>query len=188
MHAIVTIIGIIVFGQLAARAAESSKPPVVITAPARLEQRGDWTWLTISDAKNSYELPWALQPHVGSVALEPNRVYTFTIVEEPFHYRFPIPQVARVERDGKVIYDRETCEAHHVKMDRKVVRIDYGLIVPGPGEPTGETEHRLFPHRHEVAFGGCVVMPDSPKTEKVYVCSECKKAYDKWRAENKSSK
>jgi hypothetical protein len=120
MRAIVIIIGIIVLGQLAARAAESSKPPVVITAPARLEQRGDWTWLTISDAKNSYELPWALQPHVGSVALEPNRVYTFTIVEEPFHYRFPIPQVARVERDGKVIYDRETCEAHHVKMDRSL--------------------------------------------------------------------
>ena len=174
-----------VFSQLVASAAEQSNAPVVITAPAKLEQRGDWIYLTISDAKHSYDLPWA--NYAGSVALESNRVYTFTIIEEPFRSGF-IPEVVRVERDGKMIYDREICEVHHIKMYRKEVRIAYGLILPGPGEPTGETEQRLFPHRLEVSFGGCVVSPDSPKTEKVYVCSECKKAYEKWKSKHTKTK
>ena len=178
-----------VFSQLVANAAEQSKARVVITAPAKLEQRGDWIYLTISDARHSYDLPWAMPPHyAGSVTLESNRVYTFTIIEERSRSGFLIPEVVRIERDRKLIYDREICEVHHIKMDRKQVKIEYGLILPGPGEPTGETAQRLFPHRLEVAFGGCVVSPDSPKTEKVYVCRECKKAYEKWKSENKKTK
>jgi hypothetical protein len=189
MRTIVHVILCLVFSQLVADAAEQSNAPVVITAPARLEQRGDWIYLTISDARHSYDLPWAMPPHyAGSVALESNRVYTFTIIEEPSRSGFLLSDVVRVERDGKMIYDREICEVHHIKMDRKEVRIAYGLLVPGPGEPTGDIEQRLFPHRYEVAFGGCVVSPNSPKTDKVYVCSECKKAYEKWKSKNKKTK
>lgn len=149
-------------------------------------------YLTISDAKHSYEFPWGIPPHYnGSVVLESNRVYTFTVIEEPLSLlgvgsSFPV--VVRVERDGKMIYDREVCEVHQIQMERKWVRIVYGLIAPGPGEPSGDTEQRLFPHRREVSFGGCVVSPDSPKTNKVYVCSQCKKAYEKWKTENTKTK
>src|SRR2546423_2544860 len=90
------------FAQLAADAGEKAKSAVVITAPAKLQARGEWIYLTIADGKDNYELPWAMPPHyAGSLALESNRVYTFTVIEEFFQRGISIPQVVRVERDGK---------------------------------------------------------------------------------------
>ena len=167
--------------------AESAKAPVIITAPARLENRDGWTYLIISNSNHSYELPWARPPHFdGDVALQADQVYTFTVIEEPFMRDVLIPHVAKVEQNGRTIYDREVCEVHHAKMERKKVRVVYGLIRPGAGEPSSDTERRLFPHRHEISFGGCDVGSYSPKTEKIYVCDQCKKAYAKWKAENPS--
>lgn len=166
--------------------APSHAAPVVITAPAKFERHDDdWGYLIISDAKNHYEFAWSLAGQSsGRVAPESNRIYTFTIVEEPFRDDLPIPKIVKVERDGKTIYDREVCEVHHTKMKLKKVPIVYGLTGPAPGEPHGNVEYHLFPNRNEFYLGGCSIDDHSPKTEKVYVCGECRKAYEKWKAEH----
>jgi hypothetical protein len=164
---------------------------IFITSPAKMEWRDGWMYLRISDAKHSYEFPWGFPPrysHTGIVSLESNRVYTFTVIEEestliPKHLmltNIPIPRVLRIEDHGKLVWDHEVCEVHKTKMEFKEVSIVYGLIIPGPPAPTPDQELRLFPHRGEVSFGGCAVTLDSPKTESIYVCSECKEAFAWW--------
>ena len=70
-------------------------------------------------------------------------------------------------------------------MERKEVPIVYGYVIREPGAPSGKTAERLFPNRREVSMGGCVFTPGfSPEVDLVYVCSECKNAYEKWEAEN----
>ena len=122
------------FGHFVVGAAEKSAPLTIITAPAKLEPGGEWIYLTISDAKHSYELPCVFRPpYNGPVALESNRVYTFTLMKEPYKTGRLISHVVKVEQDGKMIYDREVCEAHQVKMERTEVKIIYGLIVRDAG-------------------------------------------------------
>lgn len=87
-----------------------------------------------------------------------------------------------------MIYDREVCEVHQVKMELKEVPIFYGSFLPIHGGPSGETAHRLFPHHREYLLGGCVITPGSPETNKVYFCSQCKVAYGKWTKENPQGK
>jgi hypothetical protein len=129
-----------------------------------------------------------MPPHyTGIVPLEADRVYTFTILQERFRRHY-LPEVIRVEQDGRAIYDREICEVHHRTMERKRVRIIYGLIRPGPGSPSAETKRSQFPHHCEVSFGGCVSGPGGPKTERVFLCGECKVAYSAWRAQSVSIK
>jgi len=110
------------------------------------------------------------------------------VAEKPYRSITTIPELRKVEWAGQTIFDIEVCEVHTSKMDYKEVKIAYGLFVPGPDEPSGDTARRLFPHRHEYSFGGCVVSADSPKTEMAYVCSDCKKAYEKWKSENSKTK
>src|SRR5437764_14494579 len=76
------------------------------TAPARLDQRDKWTYLTIADASHRYEMPWEMPPCRAVVPLEAGRMYTFSIVNERFR-RHRIPLVARIEREGQMLYDRE---------------------------------------------------------------------------------
>ena len=180
---------LIVLSCLAVSAADRTAETVVITAKPRFEQRGQFIELVISDTNRNFEIGWGMPPDVRfvPVSLDTNRVYMFTVAQREFH-SISIPELRRVQLDGQTIYDIEVCEIHKTKMEHKEVRIAYGLILPSPGEPTGETAQRLFPHRHEVSFGGCVTKPDSPKTEKVYVCSACKKAYAKWKTENQKTK
>jgi hypothetical protein len=121
------------------------------------------------------------------ISLDTNQFYTFTVAQKPF-YNFTTPELQRVELAGQTIYDIEVCEVHKTRMEHKKVKILYGLIRLAPDEPSADTERRLFPHHREYSFGGCCVTPDSPKTERVYVCSECKKAYEKWKSENKMAK
>ncbi|HMJ65368.1 MAG TPA: hypothetical protein VK615_08445 [Candidatus Binatia bacterium] len=148
-------------------------------------------YLTISNENARYEVYWSYPPNYDRpVVLESNRVYTFTVIGEPINDcpSLVVPRVVRVEKDGKMLYDREICDVHHIRMERKEVPILYGLILPGLGEPGGDTAQRLFPHRYETRLGGCCVTPTSPKTDKVYVCSECKKAYANWNANTKPEK
>ena len=171
-----------------------SEKAVVITCPAQLERRDDWIYLTLTNSQHRYEIPWSMAPHYqGDVALKAGRTYTFTVVEEPSSWAgetqseiaTPRPEVTKVEWKGKVIYDREVCSAHKARMERKEVPIVYGYVIREPGAPSGKTAERLFPNRREVSMGGCVFTPGfSPEVDLVYVCSECKNAYEKWEAEN----
>jgi hypothetical protein len=169
-----------------ARVTPPRTEPVVITAQAKMVPRGDWIYLIIADASHRYELMWAKPPHFSrNIEIEANRVYTFTIVEEKSVWSSLFtPRIAKVEENGLTIYDREVCEVHQIKMERKKVPILYGLFRESPGEPAAQVNHELFPHRHDVVLGGCVVERDSPKTDRIYVCRQCRDAYARWKAEN----
>jgi hypothetical protein len=146
-------------------------------------QDGDFTNLRITDNKRSWDLGWGYHGmSFFPVTLDTNQTYTFTMAEKPFHGS-SIPELRRVLLGGTVLYDREICEVHKKKMVHKEAPIAYGLMLPDPEDPSGEIERRMFPHRYEISFGGCVITPRSPKTEKIYFCSECKKAFAKWRSE-----
>jgi hypothetical protein len=180
---------LIVLGCVVVSAAERAARTVVITAKPRFEQQGRLVNLVISDTNRRFDIGWGMPPYFQFIpaSLDTNRVYTFTVAQKPFH-TFNIPELRRVQLNGQTIYDIEVCEIHKTKMEHKEVRIAYGLIRPGPDEPSGDAETRLFRHRREYSLGGCIVMPDSQKTERVYVCMDCKKAYDKWKTDNKRSK
>src|SRR5438445_12742972 len=62
MKRIVQVLLCFFFGTLAVHAAEKPKPPVVITAPAKLETRDKWVYLIVYDAKPNYAFPCAM-PH-----------------------------------------------------------------------------------------------------------------------------
>jgi hypothetical protein len=160
---------------------------VIITTRPTFADRGQFIYLVLADDKHRYEVAWAMRPKMQfvPVELDTNRVYTFTLHEKPYR-NITIPELLRVQADGQTIYDVEVCEVHKTKMQLKEVRISYGL--PASGTLPTDTERRRFPHCREQVLGGCVISPDGPKTEKIYVCSECKSGYEKWKAEDARTK
>jgi hypothetical protein len=180
---------VVLLGQFTVSAAERTKGAVSITTTPKFEERGQFTYLIIGDAKHSYDVAWAMPPGLSfvPVSIETNRVYTFTVVEEPYK-SIKITKLTRVQQQGKIIYDVEVCEVHKTRMEHKKVRIAYGLIMPSPGQPTADDERELFPHWREISFGGCCIEPDSPKAEKIYVCSQCKVAHEKWTKNRQNPK
>jgi len=169
--------------------AAETNAPITVTAPAKFKQHGEWLHLIVDDGRHNFDIVWSMQRYNGLVTLRSNQVYTFTIFqEEKFTPPIKIPMVVRVVEGGKVIYDREVCEVHLRKMEHKEVPIEYGYFRRNPDAPSDDTEQQLFPHRLEVKGGGCAISDDSPKTANVYVCSECMKAYEKWKAEHQQTK
>jgi hypothetical protein len=77
------------------------------------------------------------------------------------------------------------CEVHQTKMPLRNVQIIYGLPAGSENDPTYEVRFKLFPHAREISFGGCVVMPDSPKTEMLRICPTCKQAEQAWKDSHK---
>ena len=184
---------LITFGCVTACAAERAVHTVVITAKPKFEQRKQFVYLIISDTNHSCDISWAVPPSVQfvPVSLDTNRVYTFTVIEKestliPKHLLFtnipiiPIHRVLRIEDRGKLVWDHEVCEIHKTKMVHKEVKIVYGLPLTRRDDPSADIERRLFPHHREYSLGGCVIEPDSPKTDKVYVCRDCTEAFEWW--------
>lgn len=73
----------------------------------------------------------------------------------------------------------DICELHHVHMDKKKVRIVYGLM--------GATDFSLayhaastnsFPHADDLAGGGCIEGPE--QFVLIYSCPVCEQARKKW--------
>jgi hypothetical protein len=178
----------IVLGCLAVSAAERATQTVVVTKP-RIEQRGQFTYLVISDTNHSLDIVWGMLPDTQfiPVSLDTNRIYAFTVAQKPYR-TITFPELRKVQSGGQTIYDIEVCEVHKVKMEYKEVKIHYGLPAFRPDEPSADAERHLFPHRLEYSLGGCVISPDSPKTEKIYVCGNCRRAYEIWKSENKKTK
>jgi hypothetical protein len=168
-----------------ARAGTSKE--VVITTRPKFDARAQFTYLILADDKQRYEVAWAMPPKIQfvPVVLDTNLVYTFTLQEKPFR-EITFPELLRVQAGGETIYDIAVCEVHKCKMQLKEVRISYGL--PPPSMLPTDTERRLFPHGREQVLGGCVISSGSPKTEKIYVCSECKSGYEKWKREGARTK
>lgn len=155
---------------------------LVVTCPAKVKQNGNSKDLILCQGEDRYEFSWWSFSDVKE--LKPNRIYTFTIIEEksPWGDDFQRRDIAKIERQGKVIYDREKCSVHRVRMERKKVPIIYGYLSRMPGDPPGRTARRLFPNRYEFGTGGCTYIPGfSPETDLVYVCNDCKHAYEEWK-------
>ncbi len=166
-----------------------------MTSKPRFERRGQLLVdLVISDTNQSFEISWgSALPRMQfiPVSLDTNRVYSFTVGQKAFQ-NSTIPELRKVQSGGHTIYDIEICEIHKAKMEHKEVKITSDPR-RRPDEPSIEVERRLFPHSREYSVRRCVISvggfePDSPKTERVYVCSDCRKAYEKWKAENKKIK
>ena len=177
-----------VFGCLAISAAERTNQVTITTRP-RFDDQVQFTYLLLADDKHSYRFRWSMSPGIQyvPVTLKTNRVYTFTVTEEPWR-SIIIPKLIKVRQGDQIIYDIEVCEVHKTRMEEKQVPVAYGFILPGPEAPPDDTERQSFPHRREYSLGGCVISDDSPKTEGVYVCTDCKKAYEKWKTDNKKAK
>jgi hypothetical protein len=71
------------------------------------------------------------------------------------------------------------CQLHREWMTIGDVSIAYGF--PIIDKAYSKAEKKLFPHANLYSAGGCVVSPDSPKTEKVLYCSSCRKAEAEWQ-------
>jgi hypothetical protein len=167
----------------------SSDEPVVLIAKPKFVRLGDFIDLVVSDTNHTFQIGWAKLPDFQffPVPLDSNCVYTFTVDTNwvparafPL-FRSPIyPRLHRLQKNGRTLYDIELCEVHHTRMEYKEVPVAYGRYVPGPGDPSRDTEQELFPHRREISFGGCCVTFNSPTTYKIFVCNQCKKAFKWW--------
>jgi hypothetical protein len=73
----------------------------------------------------------------------------------------------------------DVCPVHHIRMERKMVWVTYGLIAPIGGPPYIAAMNRDFPYGSAYALGGCDPRP-GPRKGPVYVCSQCKKARYDW--------
>ena len=183
------VCGVMAFGLNFSGTAEFTTRP-------QLEVRGQYTYLVLTNGPHSCELLWAVDPKLEffPVTLDTNRVYVFTVAERQRIFTVPqrrdtiiaVPELRRIQQDGRTIYDIEVCEVHKTRMEPKEVQIVYGLFRRGPDEPSEDIEQQTFPHNREYSLGGCVGLGE--KTERIYVCADCKKAYDKWKTENKKSK
>ena len=195
MRRIIHLILTLTLAQSVSSAPQTARSPVIIESPATFKTRDGQLYLYIDGTNRAYFLPWGTSPSMPlhystSISLESNRVYTFTIITEDFKKpeapTVPRSTVVKVERDGKIIYDREVCELHQIRMEHRQGWIVYTYMSPGQGEPSEATEQRVFPHRKEHSFGGDEYNPGIPRKGDVYVCSRCKEAYEKWKAEHAS--
>jgi len=175
--------------------------------PRKFEQRDKDRYLIISDAKQSFDILWSLHGNQRELTLIPftlkaNETYTFTVKEErsrigedlgieppksenPENYYIKIPNLIRVIRDGSLVFDREICEAHQRKMERREAPIIYGLIIPQGKQPPEQQYRTKFSHYSEQAFGGCCIMPN--KTDFIYVCPYCVAAHKEWEKDNSAT-
>lgn len=79
------------------------------------------------------------------------------------------------------------CHLHQVKMEKKQVPIIYGLVRPDDQEILMyKKEPLLFPHAKDYVLGGCSIQ--WKKSQKLFECSQCRKAKENWLEEHPKSK
>ena len=80
----------------------------------------------------------------------------------------------RTTCDGRT--ESEECAVHNVWM--RTVVVDNGKPPPQPPAEYLLAEHDLFPHSYPY------VLPDKCKSCTVYICDDCVKAEQRWRAQH----
>lgn len=111
--------------------------------------------------------------------LDQNRSYTLELVEEEFTSSHePIttywsPELVKLHDGQKLLYDASVCRVHQTQMDRKLVKISYGL----PSFTPEWTEIMKNAPNDGTVFGGCCVDSDRPET-RTWVCPVCKSIHD----------
>ncbi len=112
--------------------------------------------------------------------MDKDRFYTLELIEKewgPFgnspddvYWR---PELVRVVDGQKMLYDASICSKHQVQMDRKLVKISYGL----PSfTPKWKTLRENAPNDGTV-LGGCSVDQQRPETW-TWVCPTCQSIYE----------
>ena len=77
------------------------------------------------------------------------------------------------------------CEIHDCKMEKKEIKISYGLWNGGMPGYIDERKNN-FPNSDDVIHGGCEYSEDSPKYEIKYICKKCNDLRDEWNSEHGS--
>jgi len=78
------------------------------------------------------------------------------------------------------------CEVHHVRMERPLVPVAFGL--PGGGQEYSEAMQREFPHSLAYVPGGCVTHAKFLHAQfPWYVCSECKHTERQWAEKHRDT-
>ncbi len=179
---------------------------ITVTAPATFERRAAggnigakdrWDiYLRIFDGTTSYDVLWGREDAgqittVAPIVLTPGKEYDFTLVQETpsqndvvYHDEFKVTHVVRIvepERhpSSSALYDREICEVHRSRMRRTKVPIVYGLLGYGHSDDELKT---LFPHHQDFVAGGCI--DGDKKTDRIFVCPDCKQVYKEWSRTN----
>lgn len=111
--------------------------------------------------------------------LNKNKSYQLDLVEEKQRKVFDedssevwSPDLVKLHDGQKLLYDASVCAKHQVRMDRKLVKITYGLISL---TPEWKAIIDSAPHEGNV-YGGCSVDLDTPEAW-TWVCPVCKSTY-----------
>jgi hypothetical protein len=156
---------------------------VAVTTDAVLLCPEGRTNLIIRGDGQFFEISWQYPPPLkGGMAIKEGEIYTFSVlVHQESGTRWG--EVIRIVQNGTNLYDREICELHNLRMDLRETPIRYGLPDPKFAVPFAQARPSLFPHGADFEWGGCVVVvgEDKRKTQMLYRCSECVKAYNKWK-------
>ena len=177
-------------------------PQMTVRAPALFEERAAGQaighddlfdiYLHIVDGTRSHDILWAIKTEGGTTSffpaeLTPGTEYYFTIAQETpseqdavVDPNFRLPHLVKIEKVWKQaneppVYDRRICEVHHRPMRRELVPVIYGMLASLYSDTELKT---LFPHSQEFVAGGC--LGGERKTDKVFVCAECKRSLTKW--------
>ncbi|MES2660206.1 MAG: hypothetical protein V4689_16400 [Verrucomicrobiota bacterium] len=112
--------------------------------------------------------------------MDKNRYYTLDLFEEewkPFSNDpervFWRPELFRVHDGGKLLYDASVCGKHHTQMERKLVKISYGL----PSRTPEWMALRKNAPNEGTVLGGCCVDENRLET-RTWVCPVCKSIHD----------
>jgi hypothetical protein len=77
--------------------------------------------------------------------------------------------------------DEKLCPVHHVPLKHGKREILYGLVADVCDSLAhAKAEQKFFPYANSVAYGGCLVFPDSPKSEDVLYCPKCREVEKTW--------
>lgn len=181
-------------------------PAITVRSPANFEKRAAGAsigatdlfdiYLRVVDGTRYFDILWAIESQGRTIAffpieLTPGKEYMFTIQQERPSIQdsvvedsFKLPHLVRVEPVYKSLgvpplFDRSVCEVHHRKMQRKIVPVRYGML---GYLYTPEELKTLFPHHQEFVAGGC--LGGERKTDKIFVCPDCKTTYANWMKTN----
>jgi len=120
--------------------------------------------------------------------LSSDTVYDFVLVERsnPARYGQLIwHDIWRVSLKGRVLYDHEVCEVHHVRLRRVVSLTEHGYA----GLPDDKEMERLthvYPHS---LTGRPILCPigsapsEGPTTDEILVCDQCEQAFQRLKKE-----
>lgn len=157
----------------------------VVTAVPEIQDKGDHSLLLLPEVKGRpIEVICGADFSPWYTSLPKGKKLTFTLWQTKdvsWHTRdgkedFTWSSEIETIREGDaVLYDAAICPLHHTRMVRADIEISYGY-------PMREFRDALQEFHGGPGFrlGGCVVLDNSPRSERGYKCADCVAAYERW--------